>query len=96
MLGVPIGASAPVSPSGGVGLIKHERQRRRRLLRREQNDFGFDVGGGVMGFFTDNVGIARRHPLLPRRCSDDDPTDWTSSVGEFKFWRGSVGVTFRF
>ena len=22
-----------------------------------KNDFGLDVGGGVMGFFTDNVGL---------------------------------------
>jgi hypothetical protein len=54
------------------------------------------VGAGVSGFFTDNVGL-RGDVRYFRSLQDDEPDDeFDVSLGSFKFWRGSLGVTFRF
>jgi hypothetical protein len=54
------------------------------------------LGGGVTGFFTDNVGI--RGDLRYFRSLQDNEPDGNLDLGlsGFHFWRGTVGVTFRF
>jgi hypothetical protein len=54
-----------------------------------------NIGGGAHVFFTDNVGI--RGDLRYFRGlqgGDDDGLDL--DLEDFDFWRGTVGVTFRF
>jgi hypothetical protein len=49
-----------------------------------------------MGFFSDNVGIrgdVRYFRALQDIESDDE---FDVSLGDLRFWRGSVGITFRF
>lgn len=60
-----------------------------------RNDLGINIGGGVNGQFTDNVGI--RGDLRYFRSLEDDSSDDEFDIGlaDFDFWRGSVGVTFR-
>ncbi len=59
------------------------------------NDFGFNVGGGVMGFFNSNVGL-RGDVRYVRSFQSftDNPTD-VFDLGDFDFWRANVGVVFR-
>ena len=62
IVGVPIGGThgASIRPYvvGGVGLIRTNVQDAAALFDvNTKNDFGFDVGGGVMGFFSTNVGL---------------------------------------
>ena len=61
IIGVPVGGhGAQIRPYavGGVGLIRTKVQDVGGFFDVEsKNDFGFDVGGGVMGFFSQNVGI---------------------------------------
>jgi opacity protein-like surface antigen len=65
-----------------------------------RNDLGINIGGGVMVFLGDKVAIRgdiRQFRNLNNDDEDDDipdPTDF--DLGDFKFWRGSAGVTFRF
>lgn len=61
-----------------------------------RNDLGVNIGGGINGQFTPNVGI--RGDLRYFRSLEDDSNDDEFDLGlsDFDFWRGSVGVTFRF
>ena len=61
----------------------------------DNTDFGFNVGAGIMGFFNDNVGI-RGDIRYFRSLRDVDPDGVDIELGGFKFWRGTVGVTFKF
>ena len=48
-----------------------------------------------MAFFNDNVGI-RGDIRFFRSLRDADPDGLDIELGGFKFWRGTVGVTFKF
>jgi opacity protein-like surface antigen len=100
IVGAPIGGQgAGVRPyaSAGAGLLR----RRASVEDFEDfdvtsNDFGINVGAGVMGFFTDNVGL-RGDVRYFRGFGDDEPGDAIDlELGDFDFWRASLGVAFRF
>ena len=93
MLGAPLGAVRPYA-SGGVGLVKTQVDAS-MFPGRRQHRFGFDVGAGIMVFFNDNVGM-RGDIRYFRSLHDDDPDGLDIELGAFKFWRGTVGVTFKF
>ena len=81
---------------GGVGLIRTNVQDAGEFFDvTTKNDFGFDVGGGVMGFFSQNVGI-RGDVRYFRSFSGTDDNLAGIGVSDFNFWRGSVGVSFKF
>lgn len=94
-----IGAhSGPIRPYvvGGVGLIRTNVQDLSGLFSAtSKNDFGMDVGGGVTGFFSDSIGL--RGDVRYFR-SFRGTTDNASGItlGDFKFWRASLGVSFKF
>ena len=61
VVGAPIGGhGGSIRPYavGGVGLIRTNLQDFAGAFDvSSKNDFGFDVGGGVMGYFAQNIGI---------------------------------------
>jgi opacity protein-like surface antigen len=100
ILGIPVGGQTGggVRPYvvGGVGLIRTNVQDADEFFDvNTKNDFGFDVGGGIMGFFTDNVGI-RGDVRYFRSFSGSSDNVAGIGVSDFNFWRGSVGMSFRF
>ena len=100
IVGAPIGGqSGPgLRPyaSGGVGLIRSRVDGGDFFDDLNTNDFGFNVGAGVHGFFSDNVGI-RGDIRYFRSLQDNEPDDeFDLAVSDFDFWRATVGVTFRF
>jgi opacity protein-like surface antigen len=59
------------------------------------NDLGMNVGGGVNAQFNDMVGV-RGDVRYFRSLQDNEPdNDFDLSLGSFDFWRGTVGLTFR-
>ena len=81
--------------SGGGGLIKTRVDDVGQFFGSiDNNNFGFDVGGGLMGFFSDNVGV--RGDIRFFRSLDNNDYGVDLALGDFRFWRGTVGVTFRF
>jgi opacity protein-like surface antigen len=96
VIGAPSGRVRPYA-SGGVGII------RTRIDDAEDffddvstNDLGFNVGGGVSGFFSDKVGV-RGDVRYFRSLQDNEPDgEFDLAVGDFRFWRGTVGLIFRF
>lgn len=100
VLGAPIGGQSGMGirpyASGGVGIIRSQIGDAEDLFDIDSNDWGFNVGAGVAGFFADNVGI-RGDVRYFRSLQDNEPDDELDvALGDLRFWRGSVGVTFRF
>ena len=57
---------------------------------------GVNVGAGLNGYFNDNIGL--RGDIRYFRAVQDNKADndFSLSLGSFNFWRGSVGLSFRF
>jgi len=100
IVGVPLGGDhAQIRPYavGGVGLIRsHVGDAAGLFDVSSKNDFGFDVGGGVMGFMSQNVGL--RGDVRYFRGFKGAPSNSATglALGNFQFWRASAGVTFKF
>ena len=99
LIGIPIGGQrgGGFRPyfAAGLGMLSREVQGSNDLFNVNNNEFGFNVGGGAMGFMTDHVGF--RGDLRYTR-SFEDPTEdneFDVGVGNFDYWRGTAGVTFR-
>jgi opacity protein-like surface antigen len=100
IVGIPIGGQhgASLRPYlvGGVGLIRSSVQDVDQFFDvTTKNDFGFDVGAGIMGFFTTNIGI-RGDVRYFRSFSGSDDNITGIGVSDFNFWRGSIGASFKF
>ena len=99
IVGIPIGgqSGAGVRPyvAGGAGLLKTRVEDADALFEVDNNDFGINVGGGVMGFMTDNVGF-RGDIRYFRGFGEDQRNERVDfDFSDFDFWRATVGVTFR-
>ncbi len=100
ILGVPIGGQHGLGirpyASGGVGLIRSRVDGGSFFDDLDTNDFGFNVGAGIHGFFTDSIGI-RGDVRYFRSLEDNEPDDeFDLAIADFNFWRATVGLTFRF
>ena len=99
-VGAPIGGQTGggIRPyaSGGLGLIKSRIDDPDDLFELDSTDWGFNVGGGVAGFFSDNFGLQGDVRYF-RSLQDNEPDDeFDLALGSFNFWRGTVGLVFRF
>lgn len=95
IIGAPMGPVRPYA-SGGVGLMQQKVEDAGQFFGEIDNtDFGYNAGAGVMGFFTDNIGI-RGDIRYFRSVHDVDPDGIDLELGSLRFWRGTVGVTFKF
>jgi opacity protein-like surface antigen len=95
LVGAPMGGVRPYA-TGGVGLIRTRVDDAGGFFGdANSNDFGLNVGGGVMGFVSHNVGF-RGDIRYFRSFHDSNPDGVDLDLGDFKFWRGTVGVTFKF
>jgi opacity protein-like surface antigen len=83
--------------STGLGLIRSNVSSGTNLFNDlSTNDLGFNIGGGANVLFNENIGI-RGDIRYFRSLQDNEPdNDLDLSLSSFDFWRGSVGVTFRF
>jgi opacity protein-like surface antigen len=99
IVGAPLGGyGGSIRPYavGGVGLIRTNVQDTAGFFDvNTKNDFGFDVGAGVMGYFTQNVGI-RGDVRYFRSFQGSDENATGLGLSNFHFWRGSLGVSFKF
>jgi hypothetical protein len=90
-----MGRSVRPYGSGGLSILR-SRVDALEDLRISNTDFGFNVGAGVMGFFSDTVGL-RGDVRYYRNLQDPDEDDeFDVSVGDFDFWRATLGLVFRF
>ena len=101
ILGIPIGGqSGPrLRPyaAAGIGLMRASVDEPQDFIGSvDTSDLGINVGGGISGFFSDNVGLRGdlRYFRQLREKEGDGALD--VGLGDLKFWRGSLGVVFRF
>lgn len=91
IVGVPIGGTrgAGLRPyvTGGLGLI------RTSFGDSSKNQLGFDAGAGVMGFFSNHVGL-RGDVRYFRNFKEFDLREF-DIFGTFDFWRASIGIVLR-
>jgi opacity protein-like surface antigen len=80
----------------GAGLIKsHVEFTPTSLLTTDNNQFGWNIGGGVMGFFTEHVGVRGE---IRHFHSFQDKEIFGFSLGSQKldFGRASGALVFKF
>src|SRR3954463_6830118 len=101
ILGVPVGGQhgAGIRPYvvGGLGLIRTQIVGGTiARVSSSTNMFGWDAGGGVMGYFSNHVGL--RGDLRYLRATSDLRTGVSAldlSGNRLHFWRASIGVVIR-
>jgi opacity protein-like surface antigen len=101
VIGIPIGGQrgSGVRPyvTGGVGLIRSSVDGPLEDDTISNSDLGYNLGGGVMGFLGDHVGVRADLRFMRTLNSDlfDADFDPEFGLGDFDFWRLSFGVVFR-
>ena len=101
ILGVPVGGQhgAGIRPYvvGGIGLIRTQIDGGTiAKVSSSDNMFGWDAGGGVMGYFADHVGV--RGDLRYLRATHQLNTGVSSidiNGDRLHFWRASIGIVIR-
>jgi len=97
VLGAPLGEPG-IRPYAvaGAGLIKSRVSDADDVFDIDENSFGFNVGAGVHALISKNVGL-RADVRYFRGVTDTDTGDDVDlELGNFDFWRATVGATFRF
>jgi hypothetical protein len=102
VIGAPIGGTEGPGfrpyGSGGLGLLRSSIGATDLFDDLSRNELGINVGGGAYFFFGDNVGLRGDVRYFRSLQGDDDDDDdlFELDLRDFDFWRGTVGVTFRF
>jgi opacity protein-like surface antigen len=101
IVGAPIGGQLGVGvrPYGsiGLGLLRSTVSSTGLFDDLDRNDLGMNVGGGAHVFFNDNIGLRGDVRYFRGLQDDDDDGDlFDVRLADMDFWRGTVGVTFRF
>lgn len=82
--------------SGGVGIMHTKATSVGNVFDLDDNSFGVNLGAGVISQVSDRVGI-RADIRYFRSVQDSDAGDDIDlDLGGFNFWRGTLGVSFRF
>ena len=100
VLGVPVGGQRGVGVRpyvlAGAGLIRRD-VGFANLVSFSQNDLGYTIGGGVMGFLGDHFGVRGEVRYFRNFQGDElDIIGLNFETGTFNFGRASAGAIFRF
>ena len=101
IVGVPVGGQrgAGIRPYlvGGLGYIRSHQVASPGFAELNGHDAGFDLGGGVMGFFADHVGLRGDLRYFRTISSDlfDSDANPELKLGNLDFWRASIGLVIR-
>jgi hypothetical protein len=90
-----MGKSVRPFASGGVGLIRPNVAEAGGLATLNTNRFGWNAGGGATGFLSEHVGVTGDVRYFRAMSNDDPPNAFGIDFNDFDFWRGSVGVAFK-
>ena len=99
IIGVPIGGQrdAGFRPyfAAGLGMLQSEARTNDDLFHVDNSEFGFNVGAGVLGFFSDHIGLRGDIRYLRSFEDPEEDNEFDIAVGGFDYWRAGAGVTFR-
>jgi PPE-repeat protein len=100
IVGIPIGGThgAGVRPyvTGGIGLIRTSYGDLLDVDAVHNNDFGYNLGAGVMGYFATHFGL-RGDVRYFRNLQDHSSVanGPNLDLGGFHFWRASLGIVIK-
>src|SRR5262245_41635667 len=90
------GHNSRIYGSAGGGVIQQKIDVGDDFFDIDRNDFGVNVGGGVILGLSDHVGI-RGDVRYFRSIGDDEPdNEFDIDFGNFSFWRATGGLAFTF
>jgi hypothetical protein len=95
---IGVGAG-PVRPYvvGGVGLLRSRVDDGGAFFDNvTTNDFGVDAGVGVIGMFSEHVGLRGDVRYFRSLQDPSADNDFDVALGKFDFWRATGGVSFKF
>lgn len=81
---------------GGVGLMHASNADPLDLVSFDSNLLALNVGGGVIGFFTNRTGVRFELRNFRNLSPDDATTTTTGLSSRLSFWRATVGVVLRY
>lgn len=97
--GVPIGGQGGPGlrpyASAGLGLIRRQIDAVLDVADSSEDSLGYSLGVGMMGFFSDHLGVRADLRYL-RSLQRTDENSLGFEPGHFSYSRGSVGVVVRF
>jgi opacity protein-like surface antigen len=93
LLAIPLGDQAKLYGAGGGGLLRTRIDEGDFFDDITRNDFGINVGGGVLLSFGDQFGV--RGDVRYFRDLTDDEDDFPE-LGGFHFWRVTGGLAVKF
>lgn len=96
VMGAKPGSGFRPYASGGLGMIRANVSSADGFFNDlSTNDLGVNIGGGVNAQFNDMVGVRGDLRYFRSLQDNEADNDFDLSLGSFDFWRGSVGLTFR-
>jgi opacity protein-like surface antigen len=99
LLGIPIGGQTGGGfrpyVAAGAGLLQTRVEVADALFEVNNSEFGINVGVGAFGFMTDNVGFRGDLRYFRGFGEDSSNNQIDFDMSDFDFWRGTVGLTFR-
>jgi hypothetical protein len=99
VIGIPVGGQAGPGfrpyLSGGIGIMQQNVQDAEQLFEINNKEFGVNIGVGAMGFATDHVGFRGDIRYYRALADPEEDNEFDVALGDFDYWRGTVGVTFR-
>jgi len=99
IIGIPIGGQSGPGfrpfVTGGLGMVRTQIDGGTLFdVKVSDNDPAWSLGGGVMGYFNDHVGL-RGDVRYLRNFRSSSALDALDFQGDFKYWRGSIGLVIR-
>ena len=99
IVGAPVGGTSGggFRPyfSGGFGLMQSSVTDAESFLKVDNSEFGINLGAGAMGFVSDHVGIRGDIRYFRQLSDPDEDNEFDIGLGDFDYWRATVGLTFR-
>jgi hypothetical protein len=99
VVGIPIGGQTGGGfrpyVSGGIGVLQQNVESGDELFAINNDEFGVNIGFGAMGFASDHVGFRGDVRYYRALTDPESDNEFDIALGDFDFWRGTVGVTFR-
>lgn len=80
----------------GAGLLKTRLEDPDQLFSIDSNDFGINVGGGLIGYVSNNVGLRADVRYFRDLQDTDRDGEFDIDLGNVSYWRIVGGITFKF
>lgn len=101
IVGAPIGGTRGpgVRPyaTAGAGLMRVDVKGANDVFDHvTHNDFGVNVGAGLLAFFNDHAGLRADARYFRRLTDPEADNEFDIALGDFDFWRGTLGLSLRF